>query len=157
LCAVTSFSNLFILRLIITYTFFSDLVAALEWAEARGADIVSASLGYMDWLGWEDLDGETSISSRGIKVAVAKGVLVVVANGNSGNARISLLVSESSFLNFVFLCRELEHPPMPRTFSPWELSRHAQSRQTAQSPVLALGDLPPMAGSSLTYALLDLL
>lgn len=69
-----------------------DFVAALEWAEARGADIISASLGYSNWVEWEELDGDTTISSRGIKLAVDKGLLVIVANGNSGNVRFLIFL-----------------------------------------------------------------
>jgi hypothetical protein len=39
--------------------------AAVEWAEKRGADIISASLGYSDWYDWYDLDGTVSVCSRG--------------------------------------------------------------------------------------------
>lgn len=60
-------------------------VAGLEWAEAQGADIVTASLSYHDWVSWEQLDGNQTITARGIKHAVARGVLVVVAGGNTGD------------------------------------------------------------------------
>jgi len=67
----------------------------LEWAEQNGADIVSASLGYSDWYDWRDMDGETAITTRGVNIAVEKGMLVLIANGNSGDVdrvRISFLL-----------------------------------------------------------------
>ncbi|NQT63094.1 MAG: S8 family serine peptidase [Candidatus Marinimicrobia bacterium] len=61
-------------------------VAALEWGEALGADIASSSLGYLDWYAYEDLDGETAITTRGIDYAVSLGMVCVTAAGNEGNS-----------------------------------------------------------------------
>jgi len=66
-------------------------VEALEWGEGLGADIVSASLGYTEFddpnqnYTYEDMDGETAISTLGVKRASYLGVLCVPAAGNSGN------------------------------------------------------------------------
>ena len=38
-----------------------DFVAALEWGERLGADVVSASLGYDQWYSWSDLNGKITI------------------------------------------------------------------------------------------------
>lgn len=59
-------------------------VAGLEWAEAQGAQIVSASLGYKDWYEYEDLDGNSALSTLAAQVAADNGVLVVTAIGNAG-------------------------------------------------------------------------
>lgn len=67
-----------------------NVVAALEWLEARGADIVNASLGYLDFdqpdesYSYSELDGKTAIVSRAINDAAARGVFCVVSAGNSG-------------------------------------------------------------------------
>ncbi|MFA7331256.1 MAG: S8 family serine peptidase [Candidatus Delongbacteria bacterium] len=58
-------------------------VAALEWGEARGADVASASLGYTDWYQWEDLDGRTAITTQAVDLAVGLGLCVVVSAGNN--------------------------------------------------------------------------
>lgn len=58
-------------------------VAALEWGEALGADVASASLGYTDWYEFEDLDGQTAVCTIGVNQAVALGVTVVVSAGNA--------------------------------------------------------------------------
>ena len=61
-------------------------VAALEWGEALGADVVSSSLGYLDWYTYEDdLDGQTAITTRGIDYASSLGMVCVTAAGNEGN------------------------------------------------------------------------
>ena len=67
-------------------------VEALEWGEALGVDVVSASLGYTEFddsaqnYTYEDMDGETAISTLGVKRASYLGVLCVPAAGNSGNS-----------------------------------------------------------------------
>ncbi len=57
-------------------------VAAVEWAEALGTDIVSTSLGYNLWYTYQDMDGNTALCTRAADLAVSKGVVVVNAAGN---------------------------------------------------------------------------
>ncbi len=66
---------------------------ASEWADSLGADIISSSLGYFDFpdsagtsLTYAQLDGHTSIITRAVEVAAAKGILVVNSAGNAGAA-----------------------------------------------------------------------
>jgi hypothetical protein len=59
-------------------------VEALEWMEALGADIVSTSLGYVDWYPYDSLNGTTAITTKAARVAASKGVLLVTAMGNEG-------------------------------------------------------------------------
>ena len=60
-------------------------VAALEWGESLGADISSSSLGYIDWYDWEDLDGQTAVTTIGINIATENGMICVTSAGNYGN------------------------------------------------------------------------
>jgi hypothetical protein len=68
------------------------LAAALEWMEARGADVVNISLGYGVFDSTEaqynpsDFDGRTTIASVAVEEAVRRGMICVVAAGNSGDA-----------------------------------------------------------------------
>lgn len=62
-------------------------VAAVEWAEAEGADVISSSLAYtlfQDGSGYsfEELDGNTAVTTVAADRAAALGVAVVVAAGN---------------------------------------------------------------------------
>ncbi len=57
-------------------------VAGLEWVESLGADIVSSSLGYYYWYTYEDLDGNTALTTRAADMAVSRGMLVVTSAGN---------------------------------------------------------------------------
>ena len=65
-------------------------VAGLEWLERLGADVVSSSLGYHtfdDKTGYtyEDLDGNTCVTTIAVDHAAALGVVVVNSAGNERN------------------------------------------------------------------------
>ena len=62
-------------------------VAGLEWAEAKGADIVSSSLGYIDWYTQQDMDGRTALTTLATVIAEQKGLIVVNSAGNEGLTR----------------------------------------------------------------------
>jgi hypothetical protein len=62
-------------------------VEGLEWLERMGAEIVSSSLGYIDWYTFRDLDGKTATTTKAALVAARKGVLLVTAAGNQGHFR----------------------------------------------------------------------
>ena len=57
-------------------------VRALEWGEARGADIASSSLGYTDWYTWENMDGNTAVTTVAVDIAISLGMIVITAAGN---------------------------------------------------------------------------
>lgn len=57
-------------------------VAGIEWAESLGAEVVSSSLGYVDWYTFADMDGRTAVTTRAANRAVSLGVVVVNAAGN---------------------------------------------------------------------------
>ncbi|MCB2198439.1 S8 family peptidase [bacterium] len=59
-------------------------VAGLEWVEANGADLVSSSLSYKDWYEFEDLDGNTGVTTIAADMAAARGLLVINSAGNAG-------------------------------------------------------------------------
>lgn len=69
-------------------------IAALEWAESNGADILSSSIGYGhyfsdppedSWYTWKEMDGQTAKTSFATIAAEQKGLLVVNSAGNEGN------------------------------------------------------------------------
>ncbi|MDR0575519.1 MAG: S8 family serine peptidase [Tannerella sp.] len=66
-------------------------VAAVEYADSVGVDIISSSLGYFrfdsisDYYTRADLNGQTSFVSRVANIAVRKGILIVSSAGNEGN------------------------------------------------------------------------
>jgi subtilisin family serine protease len=65
-------------------------LAAMEWADSLGVDVLSTSLVYLefqspyvDWT-WEDMDGNTTLITRASDLAVSLGIVVVNAAGNEG-------------------------------------------------------------------------
>ena len=63
-----------------------NYVAGLEWGEENGADVLSTSLGYLDWYEYSDMDGNTAVTTIGVDIAVGLGVVCVTAAGNSGSS-----------------------------------------------------------------------
>ena len=66
-------------------------VAAAEFADSAGVDIINSSLGYyhfdnseMDHL-YSEIDGKTTRVTRGANIAASKGILVFSSAGNEGN------------------------------------------------------------------------
>ncbi|MCP4703710.1 MAG: S8 family serine peptidase, partial [candidate division Zixibacteria bacterium] len=58
--------------------------AAAEWADSLGADIISTSVGYLDWYDYSDLDGNTAIITIAADLAVSRGITVFASAGNEG-------------------------------------------------------------------------
>jgi subtilisin family serine protease len=62
-------------------------IAAAEWADKNGADIVNSSLGYTDTRYFpRHMDGKTTYITRGANIAARKGMLIVNAMGNEGES-----------------------------------------------------------------------
>ena len=61
-------------------------LAAAEWADKNGADIINSSLGYTGkrYFNWQ-MDGKTAFVTRAANIAARKGILVVNAAGNEGS------------------------------------------------------------------------
>ncbi|MBI3949310.1 MAG: S8 family serine peptidase [Acidobacteria bacterium] len=65
-------------------------VAGLEWAEGSGVDVMSSSVGYLDFdpgfggYSWADMNGQTAVTTRAAVMAAQRGIVVVNAAGNSG-------------------------------------------------------------------------
>jgi hypothetical protein len=66
-------------------------VEGLEWLELSGAWVVSSSLGYIDWYGYEDLDGNTAVTTVAADLAASRGVMVFTAMGNRGPSSGTLI------------------------------------------------------------------
>ncbi|MCX6828324.1 MAG: S8 family peptidase [candidate division Zixibacteria bacterium] len=58
-------------------------VAAAEWADSLGADIISSSLGYYDWYTYADLNGHTAAITIAAERAVSRGIAVFNCAGNT--------------------------------------------------------------------------
>jgi serine protease AprX len=62
-------------------------VAAMEWADKNGADIINTSLGYTTRRYFrENMNGRSGLISRAATMASRKGIIVVNAAGNEGDS-----------------------------------------------------------------------
>ncbi|MBL4702913.1 MAG: S8 family serine peptidase, partial [Flavobacteriales bacterium] len=63
-------------------------LAAAEWADKNGADIINSSLGYTRRNYFKkDMDGKTAVITKAANMASSKGILVVSSAGNEGNKK----------------------------------------------------------------------
>ncbi|MBD3169909.1 MAG: S8 family serine peptidase [candidate division Zixibacteria bacterium] len=60
-------------------------IAAAEWADSLGVDIISSSVGYNGWYDYSDMDGNTALITIAADIAASKGILVVNSAGNEGD------------------------------------------------------------------------
>ncbi|HKL07165.1 MAG TPA: S8 family serine peptidase [Bacteroidales bacterium] len=66
-------------------------VAAAEFADSVGADIINTSLGYCEFddtalnYTYEDMDGNTAFITKAADIAASKGILVIASAGNQGD------------------------------------------------------------------------
>lgn len=63
-----------------------NFIAALEWGESLGADMASASLGYLDWYEFSDLDGDTAPITLAVETATRLGMVIVTSVGNENGS-----------------------------------------------------------------------
>ena len=60
-------------------------VAAVEWSDSIGADVISSSLTYTDWYTYSDFDGNTATVTVAADLAALLGIVVCNSAGNSGS------------------------------------------------------------------------
>ncbi len=90
-------------------------LAAVEWADQMGADIINSSLGYVFHRYFpEEMDGQTSLVARAARIATRKGILVVNSAGNQGNDQRWRIVVTPADVDSVLTVGALEYPSMLR-------------------------------------------
>lgn len=62
-----------------------NYVGGLQLIEANGGDVATASLVYMDWYTYSQLNGSTCVTTIAVNMATANGVYCCNAGGNSGH------------------------------------------------------------------------
>ncbi len=72
-------------------------VAAVEWADSLGADVLTSSLGYIDWYVPSDLNGATAVTTIEANMAASFGIVLCNAAGNGGPGSSSLLAPADAF------------------------------------------------------------
>jgi len=82
-------------------------VAAAEFADSVGADIINSSLGYFLFddsttnHSYADMDGKTTRVTRAANIAVSRGMLVVNSAGNEGNHPWKYIIAPSDGDNVI--------------------------------------------------------
>jgi len=61
-------------------------MAAVEWADSIGAQVISSSLSYSDWYVYSDYDGSTAVTTIAANMATSYGIVVSNSMGNYGPA-----------------------------------------------------------------------
>jgi hypothetical protein len=76
-------------------------VAAAEFADSAGVDIINSSLGYFEFDDstmnhiYQDMDGKTTRITRGANIAASRGILVFSSAGNEGNDPWKYIIAPS--------------------------------------------------------------
>lgn len=91
-------------------------VAALEWGDSLGADLVSSSLGYLDWYSFKDINGQIAITTKGVNRAIARGITVVTAAGNENGTEWNHIISPADAL-YVISCGAVNLKDIIASFS----------------------------------------
>ena len=82
-------------------------VAAAEFADSVGVDIINSSLGYYDFDDpsmnhtYADMDGKTTRVTKGANIAATRGMLVFASAGNEGNKAWKYIIAPSDGDNVV--------------------------------------------------------
>lgn len=66
-------------------------VAGMEWADSIGVDVITSSLGYIDWYDPSDLDGATAVTTLEANMAASMGIVLCNAAGNYGPGASTLI------------------------------------------------------------------
>ncbi|MCF7811168.1 S8 family peptidase, partial [bacterium] len=61
-------------------------IAGLWFHDSLGVDVLSSSLSYRAWYNWDDMDGQTALTSIAADSAVSAGMVIVSSTGNTGRS-----------------------------------------------------------------------
>lgn len=118
-------------------------VAAAEYADSAGADVITSSLGYftfddpsMDY-SFSDMNGDRPFITRGADIAASKGILVVNSAGNERNNSWLRIIAPSDG-DSVLCIGALRHDLVISDFSSAGFSSDGQVKPDAVAPGVAL-------------------
>lgn len=123
-----------------------DFIKAMEWGEARGADIITTSVGYIDWYNPEDMDGNTAMMTKAYDIAAGMGVLCIASAGNE-NGNYWDAVTPPADADSVIAVGAVKSDGQIATFS----SRGPTADGRTKPEVCAWGDNTYMARGTFSY------
>jgi serine protease AprX len=136
-------------------------VSAAEFADSVGADVINSSLSYVDYdmpewsHDYEDMNGNTCISTIGADIAVSKGIFVCNSAGNSGNDSFPWIGAPADGFD-VFAIGALKDDGQRASFS--SIGPTADGRfkpdvmALGQGATVAVGDEGVSSGSGTSFA-----
>ena len=126
-------------------------ILALEYADSIGVDVVNSSMGYTRFRDesmsyqYEDLDGKSTLISKGAMIASAKGILIVNAAGNDGHKDWHYLAAPADVAE-VLTVAAVQRDSSRASFSSWGPTSDGRMKPN----IAALGENTAYA-SMITY------
>ncbi|MDR0682384.1 MAG: S8 family peptidase [Dysgonamonadaceae bacterium] len=124
-------------------------VAALEYADSLGVDIVTTSLGYSEFKdpemnhSWDDLDGHTIPASRAASMAASKGMVLFNAAGNEGRKSWQKVIIPADAEN-ILTVGAIRSDSLQAEFSSWGFIENGRIKPD----VMAMGNLVCLVSGS---------
>ena len=125
-------------------------VSGAEFADSAGADIITSSLGYTVFNSnyishtCADMNGGTTVCSRGANFAFSKGLIVIVSAGNDGNNPTWNCVSAPADADFALACAAVDENGVWGSFS----SRGVDTSGRVKPNVASMGVMTVHADSN---------
>lgn len=97
-------------------------VAALEWADSLGCDVINSSLGYYKFdnksqsYQYEEMNGKVSRASQAASLAASKGIIVCVSAGNEGDEQWHYITCPADAENIITV-GAIDQTGAPASFS----------------------------------------
>ncbi|MEM6801792.1 MAG: S8 family serine peptidase [Bacteroidota bacterium] len=110
-------------------------LAAVEWADKKGADIINSSLTYTSKrYEYADMDGKKTLASRAAKIASDKGMLVVVSMGNDGGNKWKYLGAPADVPEVLSVAASMSMMPTRLKFSSFGPNAKGQTKPDIAAP-----------------------
>jgi serine protease AprX len=130
-------------------------LAAAEWADKYGADIISSSLGYSNERYFNnEMNGRKSLAARAASMAAAKGILVVNSAGNDGSTSWKFISTPADADSVLCVGGTDPYSDMRIEFSSWGPSSDGRLKPEVCAPaeVMAAGKKGMSHGFGTSFA-----
>lgn len=134
-------------------------MAAAEWVDEMGADIISSSLGYTAPLHTLDqLDGKTTLIARAAAIAVRQGIIVIISAGNEGDGKWKMISTPADADSVIAVGATYPFLPVAMNFSSYGPNTRGVMKPDISAPGYVLAadasSYTPIAGTSFSCPLI---
>lgn len=119
-------------------------LAAAEWADSMGADIINSSLGYSKEYSYADMNGRSTRVSQAASMAASKGMLVITSVGNEGASKWHYMSSPGDNPDVLSVGGTLTFLPYRIRFSSYGPNSEGVMKPNVTAPAYVL--LPRLGG-----------